>query len=343
MPWSSNRFVGDGRFPRSDHAGCHVHRHDCGTIFGHGEFGTQVTGRTMTAKPQEPQSITAPMVAAFFDRATNTISYVVKDPTSAACAIIDPVLDFDYAAGRISYGSADKIIAFVRANQMAVEWIIETHIHADHLSAGAYLKQHLGGKTAVSEKISLIQKTFAPVFGDEAEMSCDGSQFDYLFEDDANYAVGNLPARALATPGHTPACMTHLIGDAAFVGDTLFMPDSGTARTDFPGGDARHLYQSIQKILSLPDQTRLFMCHDYGGDGRSFAWQTTISDQRRANIHVHTGINSDEFVALREARDKTLSMPALIIPSVQVNMRGGHLPRPDHANRIFLKVPINAI
>jgi glyoxylase-like metal-dependent hydrolase (beta-lactamase superfamily II) len=296
----------------------------------------------MTMKSPVSNRDAVPIVTAFFDHATNTISYVVKDPTSAACAIIDPVLDFDYAAGRISHGSADKIIAFVHTHQMAVEWIIETHIHADHLSAGAYLKRHLGGKTAVSKKVSLIQKTFAPVFGEETELSCDGSQFDHLFEDDVIYSVGNIPAQALATPGHTPACMTHLIGDAAFVGDTLFMPDNGTARTDFPGGNARYLYQSIQRILSLPDQTRLFMCHDYGSEGRTFAWQTTISDQRNANIHIHAAIKSDEFVALREARDKTLKMPALIMPSIQVNIRGSHLPKPDRENRIFLKVPINA-
>lgn len=285
-----------------------------------------------------------PDVKAFYDPATNTLSYVVKDPDSTACAIIDSVSDMDYAAGRIEHNSADKIITYVQGQGLDVQWIVETHVHADHLSAAPYLKSKLGGKIAIGANISDIQHTFGDIFEEGSVFARDGSQFDHLFEHAERYQIGNMTACALFTPGHTPACMTHVVGDAAFVGDTLFMPDSGTARADFPGGDARTLYQSIQLILSLPDSTRLFMCHDYQPGGRELKWETSVAEQKNQNIHVREQISEQEFVALRSARDKTLSMPKLILPSIQVNMRAGNLPEQiPGENGVFLKVPINRL
>ena len=285
-----------------------------------------------------------PKVAAFFDPETNTISYVAKDPASSSCVIIDSVMDIDYAAGRISCKSADVIIDYVRVNRLKVEWLIETHAHADHLSAAPYIKQKLGGKLGIGEHIITVQKAFGKVFNEGTEFRRDGSQFDRLFKDGDTYTVGGMTALVMHTPGHTPACTTHVIGDAAFVGDTLFMPDGGTARADFPGGDARVLFRSIRRILeTLPSNTRLFMCHDYSPNGREIRWETTVGEERKHNIHVRDGITEEEFVTMREARDKTLSMPRLIVPSLQVNIRAGHLPEPDTSGKVFLKVPVNSL
>jgi glyoxylase-like metal-dependent hydrolase (beta-lactamase superfamily II) len=284
-----------------------------------------------------------PVITPFFDAATNTVSYVVQDPRSKACAIIDSVMDIDYAAGRISYHSADAIIDFVWRNGLTLAWLIETHVHADHLSAAPYIQGKLGGKIGIGENITIVQDTFGKVFNEGTEFQRDGSQFDRLFGDGGSYRIGTMTAVALHTPGHTPACMTHVIGDAAFVGDTLFMPDGGSARADFPGGDARSLYRSIRRILALPDQTRLFMCHDYGPNGRDIRWETTVAEQRAHNIHARDGISEDAFVAAREARDRTLEMPRLIIPSLQVNMKAGQLPSPDASGKRFLKVPLNVL
>ena len=284
-----------------------------------------------------------PEVVPFFDPATNTISYVVRDPDSTACAVIDPVMDFDYAAGRISFEHADSIIAYIRDKGWRLEWLIETHAHADHLSAAPYIQRHLGGKLGIGANIRVVQETFGKIFNEGTEFQRDGSQFDRLFEDGDSYAIGTMTAHAMDTPGHTPACMTHVAGDAAFVGDTLFMPDGGSARADFPGGDAATLYRSVRRILSLPDQTRLFMCHDYGPNGREIRWETSVGDERAHNIHVHDGISEAEFVALRQARDKTLGMPRLILPSLQVNIRGGELPPRDRDGRTFLKIPVNTL
>ncbi len=284
-----------------------------------------------------------PEVVPFFDPATNTISYVVRDPASDACAVVDSVMDFDYASGRISYGHADAIIAHIRAAGWRVEWLIETHVHADHLSAAPYIQSKLGGRLGIGENITTVQDTFGKVFNEGTEFQRDGSQFDRLFRDGDSYAIGTMTAHVLFTPGHTPACTTHVVGDAAFVGDTLFMPDGGSARADFPGGDARVLYRSMRRILSLPGAVRLFMCHDYGPNGRDISWETTVADERRHNIHVRDGIGEEEFVAMREARDRTLAMPRLIIPSLQVNMRAGQLPPKDEAGRTFLKVPVNGL
>ena len=285
-----------------------------------------------------------PKVAAFFDKETNTISYVVQDPSSKSCAIIDSVMDIDYAAGRISYRSADLIIEYVRNNALQVEWLIETHAHADHLSAAPYIQGKLGGKLGIGEHITTVQQVFGKIFNEGTEFQRDGSQFDRLFRDGDTYTIGTVTAFVMHTPGHTPACTTHVIGDAAFVGDTLFMPDGGTARADFPGGDARVLYRSIRKVLeTLPVQTRLFMCHDYAPDGRDYRWETTVGEERNSNIHVKDGITENLFVAMREARDGALGMPRLIIPSLQVNIRAGHLPEPDASGKRFLKVPINEL
>lgn len=284
-----------------------------------------------------------PEVKEFFDEATNTFSYVVKDPNSSSCAIVDSVLDIDYPAGRLSYRSADEVIAYVREHGLQLEWQIETHVHADHLSAAPYIQQQLGGKIGIGEKISVVQETFGKVFNEGTEFQRDGSQFDHLFKDGDTYKIGTITAFAMSTPGHTPACMTHVIGDAAFVGDTLFMPDGGTARADFPGGDARQLYRSIKKVLSLPPQMRLFMCHDYAPGGREYKWQTTVAEERANNIHVRDGITEDEFVKMRTERDESLGMPKLIIPSIQVNMRAGHLPPEDEEGKTFLKVPVNGL
>jgi glyoxylase-like metal-dependent hydrolase (beta-lactamase superfamily II) len=284
-----------------------------------------------------------PEVAGFYDPDTATISYVVKDPTSKSCAVIDSVMDFDYAAGRITFASADQLIDYIRANDLSLEWLIETHAHADHLSAAPYIQGKLGGKIGIGAEITTVQEVFGKVFNEGTEFRRDGSQFDRLFVDGGTYQIGTMKAFVMATPGHTPACMTHVIGDAAFVGDTLFMPDGGTARADFPGGDARVLFKSIRKVLeTLPSQTRLFMCHDYGPNGRDVKWETTVADERAHNIHVRNGVTEDEFVAMREARDKTLGMPRLILPSLQVNIRAGHLPEPDSSGRRFLKLPLNA-
>ena len=281
-------------------------------------------------------------VNAYFDEATNTISYLVKDPSSNHCAIIDSVMDMDYAAGRITYENADKLINEIQSRELKLDWIIETHVHADHLSAAPYIQQQLGGKIGVGEKIMVIQETFGKIFNEGTEFQRDGSQFDALFKDGDTYMIGNMQAFAMFTPGHTPACMVHIIGDAAFAGDTLFMPDGGSARADFPGGDAVELYDSIQKVLSLPDETRLFMCHDYGPNGRSIQWETTVLDQKTNNIHVGKNKTRDDFIKFRTERDAQLAMPKLIIPALQVNMRAGEVPTDDHGNKV-IKVPVNGL
>lgn len=285
---------------------------------------------------------TIPEVTAFFDEATNTISYVVKDPGSSACAIVDSVLDIDYAAGHITYVHADAIISFIKEHHLSLEWLIETHVHADHLSAAPYIQQQLGGKIGIGDKITQVQETFGKVFNEGTEFQRDGSQFDALFSDGDTYKIGSMKAYAMASPGHTPACMVHVIGNAAFVGDTLFMPDGGSARADFPGGDAGELYDSIQKILALPDGMRLFMCHDYGPNGRDIRWETTVADEKAHNIHVGGGKTREEFVEFRTERDAQLDMPKLIIPSLQVNMRAGEIPR-DAGGQPSLKVPLNVL
>ncbi len=284
--------------------------------------------------------LAGPEVKGFFDPATNTISYIVKDPASPSCAVVDSVMDIDYAAGRISYAHADEIIAEIRARGLVLEWLIETHVHADHLSAAPYIQGKLGGKIGIGRNITLVQDTFGKIFNEGTEFQRDGSQFDRLFDDNDTYTLGSLTCRTIHTPGHTPACMTHIMGDAAFVGDTLFMPDGGSARADFPGGDAGQLYDSIQKVLALPDATRLFMCHDYGPNGRAIAYETTVAEERAMNIHI-AGKTREEFIALRTARDATLDMPKLILPALQVNMRGGTLPPADKDGKRHLKVPIN--
>lgn len=283
-----------------------------------------------------------PQVKAFFDEPTNTFSYVVRDPASNACAILDSVLNFDYASGRTDVRSADAIITYVQDNNLQVEWILETHVHADHLSAAPYLHQALGGKTGIGAMITVVQDTFGKAFNAGTEFARDGSQFDRLFNEGDRFTIGNLEGHVLHTPGHTPACLTYVIGDAAFVGDTLFMPDYGTARCDFPGGDARTLYRSIQKVLSLPGETRIFLCHDYKApDREEYCHETTVAEQRRHNVHVHEGISEDEFVRMRTERDATLAMPTLIMPSVQVNMRAGEMPPAEENGQVYLKVPIN--
>ncbi|CTQ44184.1 MBL fold metallo-hydrolase [Roseibium aggregatum] len=284
-----------------------------------------------------------PDVTPFFDPATNTISYVVKDPASNACAVVDSVMDIDYAAGRITYDHADQIIAYILEKDLKLEWLIETHVHADHLSAAPYIQQKLGGKLGIGDKITVVQETFGKVFNEGTEFQRDGSQFDRLFRDGDVYQIGELTAFAMYTPGHTPACMVHVMGDAAFVGDTLFMPDGGSARADFPGGDAATLYDSIQKVLALPDDMRLFMCHDYGPNGRDIQWETTVGAEKEHNIHVGGGKTKEEFVKFRTERDAQLDMPKLIIPSLQVNMRAGKLPPADESGKTFLKVPVNGL
>tara|TARA_R110002020_G_scaffold424896_1_gene634212 strand:+ start:8453 stop:9334 length:882 start_codon:yes stop_codon:yes gene_type:complete len=283
-----------------------------------------------------------PDVSAHFDEATNTITYIVKDPASNHCAIIDSVMDIDYAAGRITYDAADALIAEIKDRGLTLDWIIETHVHADHLSAAPYLQSELGGKIGVGEKIMVVQETFGKVFNEGTEFQRDGSQFDALFKDGDTYMIGEMQAFAMYTPGHTPACMVHVVGDAAFAGDTLFMPDGGSARADFPGGDAGELYDSIMKVLSLPDETRLFMCHDYGPNGRAIQWETTVAEQKANNIHVGGGKTREEFIKFRTERDAQLAMPRLIIPSLQVNMRAGDVPK-DRDGNPMLKVPINAL
>ena len=293
--------------------------------------------------PFEPDMSFAPEVTAFFDAATNTISYVVKDPSSSACAIFDSVMDMDYAAGRITHESADKIIDFIKSRNLKLEWLIETHVHADHLSGAPYIQDQLGGKIGIGENITIVQNTFGKIFNEGTEFQRDGSQFDRLFVDGDNYQIGTVTAFVMHTPGHTPACMTHVIGNAAFVGDTLFMPDGGSARADFPGGDARTLFRSIKRVLSLPQSMRLFICHDYGPNGRDIQWETTVASEREHNIHMREGVTEDDFVKTREARDATLAMPKLIIPSLQINMRAGHLPPREKGGQVFLKVPVNGL
>lgn len=283
-----------------------------------------------------------PDVSAHFDAATNTISYIVTDPETQHCAIIDSVMDIDYAAGRITHDHADTLIAEIERRGLTLDWIIETHVHADHLSAAPYLQERLGGKMGVGERIIEIQETFGKIFNEGTEFQRDGSQFDALFKDGDTYQIGSMTAFAIYTPGHTPACMVHVIGNAAFAGDTLFMPDGGSARCDFPGGDAGQLYDSIQKVLSLPDEMRLFMCHDYGPGGRTIQWETTVAEQKANNIHVGGGKSRDEFIKFRTERDAQLAMPKLIIPSLQVNMRGGEVPT-DDSGTPMLKVPVNGL
>ena len=280
-------------------------------------------------------------VTPFFDEPTNTLSYVLRDPDSNACAVVDSVLDLDYPSGTISYASADQIIAFIRDNQLELEWILETHVHADHLSAAPYLQQELGGRIAIGDHIRTVQETFGEVFAAGQRFARDGSQFDVLLSEGDAINIGGLEGYAMHTPGHTPACMTYVLGDAIFVGDTLFMPDFGTARCDFPGGDAATLFRSIKRILALPEDMRIFVCHDYLPNGRELEFETTVGAERKDNIHVHDGITEEAFVAMREKRDATLGMPTLILPSLQVNMRAGHMP-PAEGERFFLKLPLNA-
>lgn len=285
-----------------------------------------------------------PAVEGFFDPDTFTISYVVGDPTTKRCAIIDSVLDFDPASGRTRKASADKLLDYIAQQELTVDWILETHIHADHLSAAPYLKEKAGGKLGIGSNITVVQNTFGKIFNAGTEFARNGSQFDHLFQDGERFRIGTIDAMAMHTPGHTPACMTYVIGDAAFVGDTLFMPDFGTARCDFPGGDAQQLYRSIRKIFELPPETRLFMCHDYKAPGRDeYRWETTVAEERANNLHVRDGISEDEFVAMRTKRDATLGMPRLILPSVQVNMRAGHLPPPEDNGVRYLKLPLDAL
>ena len=283
-----------------------------------------------------------PIVKTFFDEPTNTFSYVVQDPASNSCAIIDSVLDFDYASGTTDIASADQIIDYVKRNNLEVEWILETHVHADHISAAPYLHEQLGGKTGIGAMITIVQDTFGKAFNAGTEFARDGSQFDQLFKEGDTFKIGQLEGYVMHTPGHTPACLSYVMGDAVFVGDTLFMPDYGTARCDFPGGDAKILYQSIQKVLSLPADTRIFLCHDYKAPGLDeYVHETTVADQRQHNIHVHDGITEEEFVKMRTERDATLKMPTLILPSVQVNMRAGEMPPAEENGQVYLKVPVN--
>lgn len=286
----------------------------------------------------------APIVQTFFDEPTFTATHVVHDPVTSRAAIIDSVLDFDQASGRTGHASADVIIAYVREKGLTVDWLLETHAHADHLSAAPYLKEQLGGVVVIGRDIIAVQQTFGQVFNEPASFARDGSQFDHLMDDGEVFMIGSIPAVVLHVPGHTPACLAYLIGDALFVGDTLFMPDYGTARADFPGGNARELYCSIRRLMGLPAETRVFLCHDYKAPGRDhFVWETTIGAQRTGNIHIHDGITEDGFVAMREARDATLGMPRLILPSVQINMRAGHLPLPEANGVSYLKLPLNLL
>ena len=285
-----------------------------------------------------------PTIAGFFDEATNTVSYIVHDSETCEAAIIDSVLDFEAASGRTSNGSADRMIEYVHKQNLKVTWLIETHAHADHISAAPYLQEKLGGKLAIGSEIVRVQEVFGKLFNAGTDFERDGSQFDHLFKDGETFSIGNLEGIALHVPGHTPADMAFVIGDAAFVGDTIFMPDFGTARADFPGGDATQLFRSIRRLLSLPDDTRLFLCHDYKAPGREdYAWETTVGQQRKENIHVKDGVTEEEFVEMRTSRDKTLAMPTLIMPSVQVNIRGGRLPEPEDNGVSYIKIPVNAV
>jgi len=287
-----------------------------------------------------PTGVT-PSVQHFFDPHTWTLTYVVVDPSSHHCAIIDPVLDLDYASGTLTTESADRIVEYVTREGLTVDYIIETHVHADHLTSAPYLKEKLGGQIVIGQQITTVQSTFAEVFNEPSDFPKDGSQFDLTVADEDTFSIGAITCRAFHVPGHTPACMAYLIGDALFVGDTLFMPDGGSARCDFPGGDARTLFRSIKRLLALPGDTRIFVCHDYQPNGRELAFETTVAEQNAANIHVNDTITEDDFVAMRETRDATLYMPTLILPSLQVNMRAGHLPPADTNGRLFLRVPLN--
>ncbi len=284
-----------------------------------------------------------PQVEGLFDKATWTVTYVVHNGPGSACAIIDSVLDYDPKSGRTRTTSADKVIEFVKRHQLTVEWILETHAHADHLSAAPYLKKHLGGQIAIGDQITRVQKVFKGLFNLEPEFKSDGSQFDVLLKDEETFQIGALTAKVLAVPGHTPACVAYQVGDAVFVGDTLFMPDVGTARCDFPGGDAKNLYASTRKLLSLPPQTRLFMCHDYPPSDRPIAFETTVAEQRAQNIHVHDGVSEAQFVDMRTKRDETLEMPVLILPAVQINIRAGEMPPKEANGTSYVKIPINAL
>lgn len=298
-------------------------------------------------KPSSEPELARPQVQAFFDAPTWTVTYVIYDREGGHAAVVDSVLNYDHKAGRTSTQGADELIAFVRAKGLTVQWILETHAHADHLSAAPYLRQALGGRIGIGAGIGGVQKVFKGLFNLEPEFRTDGSQFDHLFEDEEVFLVGELQARVMAVPGHTPACVAYAIGDAVFVGDTLFMPDVGTARCDFPGGNAHALYRSVRKLLSLPAQTRLYMCHDYpplvDGSPRAVAWETTVAEQRERNIHVHEGVSEEAFVAMRNARDASLEMPVLIMPSVQVNIRAGEMPPPEDNGVRYLKIPLNAV
>ena len=285
-----------------------------------------------------------PDVKAFFDNATNTVSFVIKDPESKKCAVIDSLLDFDYASGHTDTKSADEVIAYVKAEGLEPEWLLESHVHADHLSAAPYIQAQVGGKIGIGDQISVVQDVFGKVFNEGTEFQRDGSQFDMLFKEGDTFKIGGLNVNVMHTPGHTPACMTYVVEDAAFVGDTMFMPDFGTARCDFPGGSAETLYSSIQKILSLPDETKIFVGHDYKAPGRDeFAWETTVAEQKAANIHVGAGKAEADFIKMRTKRDAELNVPKLIVPAIQVNMRAGQMPEPDANGQVYLKVPVNAL
>jgi glyoxylase-like metal-dependent hydrolase (beta-lactamase superfamily II) len=303
------------------------------------EIAAQQVRRAVSGEAPRPQ------VTTFFDEATFTASHVVVDPDTKGAAIVDSVLDFDEKSGRTSTASADAIIGFVQEHGLTVEWLLETHAHADHLSAGPYLQEKLGGKLAIGRDITTVQNVFGKVFNEGTEFRRDGSQFDHLFDDGDSFSIGNVAALALHVPGHTPADLAFVIGDSAFVGDTMFMPDYGTARADFPGGDAHQLYRSIRRLMQLPDETRVFLCHDYKAlpNRTNFAWETTIGAERTGNVHVHEGVTEEDFVAMRTARDATLDMPNLILPSVQVNMNGGRLPEPEENGVRYLKLPLNAL
>lgn len=307
---------------------------------------TDVVLQTATEQALRAASDAAlrPEIASFFDPATYTVTYIVHDPATMKAAIVDSVLDFDPNSGRTSTLSADKVIDFVTSKNLKVEWLLETHAHADHFSAAPYLQEKLGGKIAIGAEITTVQNVFGKLFNAGTDFERDGSQFDALFKDGDTFTIGNLPVTVMHVPGHTPADIAYVVGEAVFVGDTMFMPDYGTARADFPGGDARQLFRSLRRILSLPPETRLFMCHDYLPKGRTtYVWETTVAAEREGNIHAHDGITEDEFVQMREARDATLDMPRLILPSVQVNMRAGHLPPPDENGVTYLKIPVNAV
>jgi glyoxylase-like metal-dependent hydrolase (beta-lactamase superfamily II) len=299
---------------------------------------------TMQVEAARDDAALRPEIAAFFDPATFTITYVAHDPATMEAAVVDSVLDYDPASGRTSTASADAVIEYINSHNLKVTWLLETHAHADHLSAAPYLQEKIGGKIAIGKDITTVQNVFGKLFNAGTEFERDGSQFDVLFSDGDTFTIGNLPVTVMHVPGHTPACIAYVVGEAVFVGDTMFMPDYGTARADFPGGDARALFRSLRRILSLPAETRLFMCHDYLPEGRSeYVWETTVAAERAGNIHAHDGITEDEFVAMREARDATLDMPRLILPSVQVNMRAGHMPPADDNGVTYLKIPVNAV